>query len=123
MADITQINLVDVELNRGEIHREWISHGIGAEDAKANGFGVRVFRDGQPVSLSGASVVGYFKNAAGETITINSGNSVSGNTAYVVLPASCYAIPGIFCLAIKIIGGGVTSTMRIVDGTVMDTFT
>lgn len=119
MADITQINLVDIDLNSGKLHRSWLNHGIGVEDVKANGFGVRVFRNGAPVNLSGASVYGYFTNSAGVMTSITSGNSVSGNEAYVVLPAACYETPGKFTLAVKLIGGGATVTVRIVDGMVV----
>ena len=116
MASIQKIDLVDIDLNSGNIHREWLNHSIGLADNKGNGFGVRTFRNGEPVDLTGVSIQGYFRNPQGTNIAITSGNSVSGNTAYVVLPQACYTYEGQFCLAIKLVGGGVTGTMRIVDG-------
>ena len=40
----------------------------------------------------------------------------------MTLPDDCYEVAGIFMLAIKATQGGVTSTLRIVDGTVGETY-
>ena len=122
-ANVQKLDLVDIDLTSGTIHRSWIKQSIGSADVKGNAFGVRVFRDGEPVTLSSVSVYGYFRDPHGNNIAITSGNSVSGNVAYVVLPAACYNYEGQFCLAIKLIGGGITDTVRIVDGMVDDTHT
>lgn len=121
--DITRIDLVDVELNSGKLNRSWIGNVANIDDVEANGFGVRLFRDGKPVNVIGAQVRGYFRNSAGETITINGDDYgyFGDYEVYIVLPAACYATPGIFSLAIKLIGGGVTETVRIVDGTIINT--
>lgn len=125
MDDIKLMNIVDIELNSGNLHRSWLNHSIGTGDAKANCFGVRLFRDGEAVSLTGGSVQGFFRNSHGENIAITSGNTISGNVAYVVLPQACYNYEGQFTLAIKVINSsaGVTGTMRIVDGVVNNTNT
>lgn len=112
-------DIADIELNTGRVYRTFINHPLGEGDAGADKFGVRVFRDGQPVSLAGASVVGYFIRADGVTEEITSG-SVSGNKAVVTLPTACYAVEGNFQLSIVLTGGGVTGTLRIVDGTVVN---
>lgn len=52
-------------------------------------------------------------------MTIN-GGIFSGQEAFVELPEACYAYDGGFTLVIKLVGGGVTGTMRIIDGTVVD---
>ena len=119
MDNIRRLDLADVELNGGGVHRSRLHKAIGMEDVQEDRFGVRVFRDGQPVDLTGATVKGYFRNSAGETKTLT--GTVSGTTnnlAYVTLSAACCAVPGAFTLAVKLTGGGVTSTMRIIDGTV-----
>jgi len=125
MDDIKLMNIVDIELNSGNLHRSWLNHSIGTGDAKANCFGVRLFRNGEAVSLTGGSVQGFFRNSHGENIAITSGNKISGNVAYVVLPQACYNYEGQFTLAIKVINSsaGVTGTMRIVDGVVNNTNT
>ena len=111
-------DMVDINLETGNIHRSFLKHSIGLADNEADHFGIRVFRDGVPVDLTGVSVQGYFRNPQGTNIAITSGNIVSGNEAEVVLPQACYAYEGQFCLAIKLVGGGVTGTIRIVDGMV-----
>ena len=66
--------------------------------------------------------MGYFiSHANGETVTIN-GGLFNGQEAYVDLPDDCYFYPGGFSLVIKLVssGSGVTGTMRIIDGTVVD---
>ena len=114
-------DIVNIELNNGNMHRSFLKKSIGMGDEKANRFGVRVFRDGEPVSLNG-SCKGYFIRSDGETVTINDG-VISGNVAYVVLPSGCYAVEGYFTLAIKVTTSGETTTMRIVDGMVTRTST
>lgn len=114
-------DIVDVELMNGTIHRSFLSHTIGAGDALQNRFGVRVFRNGEPENISG-TCMGLFIRADGGTVTIASG-TVSGNEAYITLPEACYAVEGQFALAIKCQGGGVTGTLRIVDGVVSRTST
>lgn len=121
MASIQKVDLVNIDLNTGNIHRSFFSHAIGLKDNKGDAFGVRVFRDGEAVELTGASVQGVFMPPQGSPIAITSGNSVDGNEAYVVLPQACYDYDGQFTLAIKLVGDGVTGTMRIVDGVVSNT--
>ena len=114
-------NIVDIELTSGSIFRSFLSHSIGSGDALANRFGVRVFRNGEQENIGG-TCMGLFIRADGTTVTIASG-TVSGNVAYVTLPEACYAVEGQFALAIKCQGGGVTGTLRIVDGVVSRTST
>ena len=116
-------DIVDIELSTGTLYRSFCNRSIGSADNMANRFGVRVFRDKQPVNLAGVAVQGYFRDPQGNNIAITSGNIVSGNVAEVVLPQACYNYEGQFCLAIKLIGGGVTGTMRIIDGVVDNTNT
>lgn len=116
-------NIVDIELTGGNIHRSFLNHSIGRNDDDADWFGVRVFRNGEPVLLEGSSVQGFFKQPGRDPIAITSGNNISGNLAEVLLPQACYNYEGQFTLAIKLISTseGVTGTMRIVDGVVDNT--
>lgn len=123
MDNITRLDIVTIELNSGTIHRSWLNHSIGSADIQANAFGVDLVRDSQPVDLTGGSVFGYFRDPQGNNIAITTGYTIDGNRAYVVLPQACYNYEGQFVLAIKVIGGGVTGTMRIVDGMVDNTNT
>ena len=116
-------DIVDINLETGNIHRSFLAHSIGYLDQKADHFGVRVFRGKDPVDLTGVSVQGIFMPPQGSPIAITSGNSVSGNVAYVVLPQACYNYNGQFCLAIKLVdsNNSITGTVRIVDGMVDNT--
>jgi hypothetical protein len=116
-------DIVDIDLNSGKIHRSFLNHTIGHNDKNANRFGVRVFRAGYPVDVSGATVTGYFTDSAGTRTVISNGNYAGGNIAYVTLPDDCYEVNGQFTLAIRLTEDGVTSTLRIVDGTIVDTYT
>lgn len=127
MDDIKRIDLVDIDLNSGNLHRSWVKHSIGKSDIKANAFGVRVYRDGEMVNLEGGSIQGHFLDSQGNKIAItdNSFQYISGNVAHITLPQACYNNEGQFTLAIKLInsGLGITGTVRIVDGMVDNTNT
>ena len=117
-------DMVDINLETGNIHRSFLNHAIGMKDQLADHFGIRVFRNGEPVNLTGVSVQGVFMPPqGGDPIAITSGNIVSGNEAEVVLPQACYNYDGPFTLAIKLVDStnSVTGTIRIVDGMVDNT--
>lgn len=112
-------DIVDIELESGTVFRSFMNKAIGEGDANGNRFGFRCLRNGEPVSLIGSAVIGHFIQADGNTVQIN--GTIEGDTAYVSLPATCYAVEGQFTLAIKLSGGGVVGTIRMVDGTVVNT--
>ena len=114
-------DIVDIELTGGNIHRSFAKHSIGSGDAAANRFGVRVFRNGEPVNLTGATCEGFFRQGNNAPIALTDYGTVSGNVAYVTLPQACYNTEGQFVLAIKLVNSSVTGTMRIVDGMVDNT--
>lgn len=116
-------DMVDINLETGNIHRSFLKHSIGFKDAAADHFGIRVYRNGEPVDLTGVSVQGIFMPPQGDPIAITSGNIVSENEAEVVLPQACYNYDGQFTLAIKLVDStnSVTGTIRIVDGMVDNT--
>lgn len=111
-------DIVDVNLETGVIHRSFLNHTIGHKDDDADRFGIRAFRNGEPVDLSGAQCQAVFMAHDGTNIALTSYGTVSGNEAYVTLPQACYDVEGQFCIAIKLVGGGVTATVRIIDGVV-----
>ena len=123
MAEIFKENIVDIDLAKGKIHRQFLAHSIGSGDNAADRFGVRVYRNRAEVDLSGCSCFGYFLDPQGNHIALTDYGTVDGNVAYVTLPQACYNYEGQFNLSIKLIGGGVTGTMRIVDGVVDNTHT
>lgn len=110
-------DFANINLETGTISRNFMNHSIGGGDALCDRFGVRVFRNGEAVTLGG-TCAGYFvRNTTGETVVIT-GGVVSGNEAYVTLPAACYAVEGSFTLAIKVTVDSEIVTLRIVDGVV-----
>lgn len=112
-------DITDVDLDTGNISRSFVNKSIGESDANGDRFGVRCIRNKQPVDLTGYTVTGYFIRSNGTSVIIQ--GTASGSKAYVELPASCYVIEGTFSLAIKLTGQGKTATVRIVDGTVVNT--
>lgn len=116
-------DIATINLEVGNIFRSFVKHTIGTADNAADRFGIRVMRGEEEVDLSGCSCYGYFRDPHGNNIALTSQGTVDGNVAYVTLPQACYNYEGQFCLSIKLIGGGVTGTMRIVDGVIDNTNT
>lgn len=114
-------DIANIELESGTVFRTFNNKMIASGDVSGNIYGVRLFRNGNPVSMSGASCVGYFIRSDGITLVIN--GTVSNGIAYVELPEAAYAVGGNFTLAVKVSGTGFAETMRIIDGTVVLTST
>lgn len=114
-------DIIDIDLESGTVHRSFSNRIIGEGDNNANRYGFRLRRGGEPVSLAGGACVGYFIRNDGITLVIT--GMVSNDVAYVELPEAAYAAEGNFSLAIKLTGPGFAGTMRIVDGTVVNTTT
>ena len=112
-------DIVDIDLKSGSLFRSFFNRQLGEGDISGDLFGVRLFRYGEPESLTGVSCVGYFIKPDGDSVTITGGRS--GNLVYVILPESCYVTNGQFQLTIKITNGEASTTVRIVDGTIIDT--
>ena len=111
-------DIIDIDLANGNVFRTFMNKILSEGDAGAARFGVRVLRNGAEVSLSGAACIGYFIRPDGVTLVLN--GSISGSTARVELPEAAFARCGKFTLTIKVSGGGVTSAVRIVDGSVVE---
>lgn len=112
-------DIADIELESGTVFRSFLNSAVGEGNAKANRYGVRLFRNGEAENLTGIAVSGYFIRADGTSVSLT--GDKSGNKAWVELPEACYAVEGNFTLSIILYGGGTSVTARIVDGTVVDT--
>ena len=88
------------------------------DDNKGNLVGVRVFNGDSPAVLTG-SCVGYCVLSNGASIPVN--GAVSGNTAYIVIPSSAYAVPGPVIVVIKNINGSNVATLAAICTTVIGT--
>lgn len=94
-----------------------LDHMLVMGDDKGDRFEVTVTSDGKPVSLSGASVTGYFlRSADGSTIPIP--GTASGSVASVVLPEACYTLPGRFALTVKVSLGGSRHAVYVCEGSI-----
>lgn len=87
-------------------------------DNGGNLIGVKVTKDGQPVTLTG-TVTGYCILSDGQTVTVT-GSGKSGiqneNEAYIVLPQLVYSVPGQISIVIKLTSGSVTTTLAACTG-------
>ena len=86
-------------------------------DQGAHEIRVTVTEDGQPASLTGKTVSGYFIRADRSTVLLS--GSAEGNTARVTLSQSCYVQPGGFSLFIKTGVAGETAAVFWGVGTVV----
>lgn len=95
-----------------------LRHALVSGDDRGDRFEVTVSRAGQPVTLDGASVMGYFvRSADGCTIPVTGG--ASGSAAWVLLPEACYALPGRFTLTLKASAGAERHALCVWEGAVL----
>lgn len=126
-TELFKYDIVDFDLVNGNIYRSFLNYTIGKGDSKANRFGVRLLKNGVPVTLpsSGTTCEGFFMAPDGQNILIQGTDTtyvdVENSIALVQLPQACYNVEGQFSLAIKVINSEITETVRIVDGVVCNT--
>ena len=97
MPNTTHLTAV-TDLNRG-VSMQLLKAALLSGDKQAHRFTVSCTRNGLNISLSGATVSGYFIRADGATVVI--AGSIQDGSAVLVLPSACYAVPGRFSLVIK----------------------
>lgn len=88
---------------------QYLHGNVFSQDNGGNLIGVNVYQDGQPATLSG-SVSGLAIRADGATVAITNG-TLSGNRASVILPAACYAVPGVISVVVKLTSGETVTTL------------
>lgn len=86
-----------------------------SQDNRGNLVGVRVFKDGAPVNLSGG-VTGYCILATGDSIPV--AGTISSNKAWIILPENAYSVPGQINIIIKLVDGTDVATIGAVVSTV-----
>ena len=110
-----QFNLFfDTELNEG-VKVVTLSSVFFSDDDEAHSFIVRTTREGQPVSLEGATVRGYFIRPDNVTIELDGTVNEEG-CVVVTLNEACYRKKGRFQLAIRSTLDDVISTIFCCDG-------
>lgn len=91
---------------------------LAYNNANAHAMRVTVFNDdGNEMDLTGVGVTGSMKRCDNYTVEPING-TVSGNVAEVLLPASCYVVPGRFTFTMNLTGNGTTRTVLWVEGMV-----
>ena len=88
---------------------------VFSQDSSANKIGVEVTDNGESVSLSG-TVKAYIIKPDGSTVEDTTNVGKSGNTAWVVLPASAYSLVGQISVFLKLINGSTVTTLGGVEG-------
>ena len=87
---------------------QYLDGNVFSQDNQGNKIGVCVTKNGEPYALSG-SVSGSVIRADGATVAVS--GTCSENTAYIVLPAAAYYVPGIISVVIKLTTSGVITTL------------
>lgn len=86
----------------------YLGGNVFSADNAGNLIGVNVFNNGSPASLAG-SVSASVIRADGATVAVS--GALSENVATVVLPQSCYAVPGPISIVVKITASGAITTI------------
>lgn len=120
MADIYREDIATIDLTE-PLRREQVGKTFATGDKLGNRVGVRVRRNHVDVDLSGHAATGYFIRSDLQTVVIP--GKVEDELAYVDIPQACLTERGPFSLAIKISGGDVTQTVRVLDGSLILTQT
>ena len=87
---------------------QYINGNVFSQDNNGNLIGVNVFDNGETASITG-SVSANVVRSDGATVAVS--GTLSNNKAYVVLPQSAYAVPGVISIVIKLTIGAVITTL------------
>ena len=120
MAEIYRSDIVRVDLDHALL-RKHVGAILVTGDKLGNRFGAEIFRDGNPVDVTGCGVTAYFMRPGEDAIVLN--GTASGSVAYVDLAQACYSKASSFTLTIKISYGGATTALRVIDGYILLTQT
>ena len=108
---------VDCNLeNLANIH--FMSGVLFSQDNKGNLVGVNVLKNKQPQTIYG-TVVGLCILANGSSISVD--GAISGNKAYIILPATAYTVPGQITIIIKLLYDGTITTLAAINSNVIGT--
>lgn len=99
----------------GMVQTEYVQGNFVSLDADGNLIGVKVYKDGEPVTLSG-SVTGYCVLPDGSTVAV--AGTRTGNRAYITVPQSALAYVGPLGIVIKLIDGNTITTLLSIVATV-----
>lgn len=92
----------------GAVKTEYIDGNFFSQDSVGNLVGVKVYKDGAEVALTG-SVTGYCVLPSGETVSV--AGTRSGNQASILVPQSALAYTGPLGITLKLIDGNTITTL------------
>jgi len=92
----------------GTVKTEYIDGNFFTQDSVGNRVGVKVYKDGAEVALTG-SVTGYCVLPSGETVSV--AGTRSGNQASILVPQSALAYTGPLGITLKLIDGNTITTL------------
>lgn len=105
---------VRADLDKG-IKKMYLDTIFATEDNKAHRFDVALYRNNEPLALSGGTVSAYFIRYC-DNGTVKLSGSMSGNVASVTLTKACYSKGGAFALIIKALAGDEITTVFYGEG-------
>ena len=92
----------------GTVKTEYIDGNFFTQDSVGNRVGVKVYKDGAEVALTG-SVTGYCVLPSGETVSV--AGTRSGNQASILVPQSALAYTGPLGITLKLVDGNTITTL------------
>ena len=108
-----------VELTK-RIEEEYLGELFATGEKKGHTFEISLYRDGNPVSLSGYSVEAEFIRPDKLTLIVQGAvSSSASNTAVVSLDKECYDIEGEFTVSITVFNNNVIKTVYHAKGSVV----
>lgn len=87
---------------------QYLDGNVFSQDNNGNKVGVSLYTNGESTSVSG-SISANIIRSDGATVTVS--GSSSGNRAWVILPQSAYAVPGVISIIIKATSSGNVTTL------------
>lgn len=124
ITQVTNDDIIDISLKTGTVHRSFTDHILVVGDKVSMSYGVRItYPEADSITVpNDTAVTGYFIRPDHNTVVIEGQHFISGNRliAVVELPQECYAYAGQFVLVIKLSMSTCDTTVRIVDGTIVE---
>ena len=99
---------------------QYLDGNVFSQDVYGNKIGVNVFSNGSSVTLGG-TISGLVIRSDGGTVAIV--GATSANKAWIFLPETAYAVPGVISIVIKHTADGVTTTLLAIVANVYQTST
>lgn len=87
---------------------QYLDGNVFSQDNSGNKIGVRLFDNGEPQDVSGTISANVIRS---DGVTVAVSGSSSNNAAWVILPQSAYAVPGVISIVIKLTSGSSITTI------------